>query len=126
MTTSGTAERVKLNNHSARGRGGLHSSSRDHRDTGEMGAFRNFKALVKICLKIQRRVFYISLFKTGERRCSFPTEQEGAVLPPSTIQGLHYYICNCMHILIFFFKHSNTFRNEDVWTMKTLKENLRD
>lgn len=84
------------------------------------------EVFVQICLKIQRQVFYISLFKTGERRCSFPTEQEVAVLSHSTIQGLRYYTHNCIHVLIFFFKHSNTFKNEDVRTMKALKVNLRD
>lgn len=76
-----------------------------------------------MCLKIQRQVFDISLFKTSERRCSFPTEQEGAVLPCSIIQH-YYYLPILLYLLLhtcsyFYFKHSSTFRNEYVWTMKT-------
>lgn len=59
--------------------------------------------------------------------------EDAAFLQNKKVQS--YHIAQSMAYIIIFvtayvsyflFKHSNTFRNKDVWTMKTLKENLWD
>lgn len=89
-----------------------------------------------MCFEEQHRSICLDIFKdseTGLLISVFLVREDAVFLQNKKVQSYHiaqfkhnYYICNCICVLIVFFKHLNTFRTKDVWTMKTLKENLRD
>lgn len=89
-----------------------------------------------MCFEEQHRSICLDTFKDSDTSLLisvFLVREDAAFLQNKKVQS--YHIAQSMAYIIIFvtayvsyflFKHSNTFRNKDVWTMKTLKENLWD